>query len=94
MRGNLVGDAGVKRLAGALRQIAEDYKYWRGGLPDLLLLDPAASTAKFVEVKGPNDTLMTRQRWWLARLAEFGADVEVFRIEAGPDVELAGDSDP
>jgi len=35
----------------------------------------------FVEVKGPNDSLMSRQRLWIETLLEAGARVELLHVK-------------
>jgi hypothetical protein len=41
---------------------AEDFSGTGGGVPDLFLWNVEYKTAKFVEVKGPGDTLSEKQR--------------------------------
>lgn len=50
-------------------------------MPDLLLWkEEEAEEAMFVEVKGPRDTLMERQRAWIHELLASGAKVEVCKV--------------
>ena len=44
------------------RVMAEDYSQRSSGVPDLLVWNVRAGKAKFVEVKGPGDTLMETQK--------------------------------
>lgn len=53
---------GGKSLALICRIICEDYTHRSSGVPDLLLWRMSDSSAKFVEVKGPGDTLMENQK--------------------------------
>jgi fanconi-associated nuclease 1 len=42
--------------------IAEDYGNRTSGVPDLVIWNVAESTCKFVEVKGPGDSLQENQK--------------------------------
>ncbi|KAJ8902989.1 hypothetical protein NDN08_006306 [Rhodosorus marinus] len=88
---------GGKALAAMFRLLCVDYSYWSGGMPDLFLWRSEDSVAKFVEVKGPRDSLMERQRAWIHELMSCGADVEVCKVvervtERNKDV-IVGDHD-
>ena len=49
------------------------------GLPDLFLWNDYS--IKFVEVKGPGDTLSDRQRAWIDQLLRSGANVDVCHVK-------------
>ena len=78
--------AGGRCLAAIFRTLCEDFAHWHGGLPDLVLWKPAyvadnpalpqGGLIRLVEVKGPSDSLMDRQRAWLEILSSV-TDVEV-----------------
>ncbi|KAG6420126.1 hypothetical protein SASPL_116645 [Salvia splendens] len=55
-------------LASICRHLAQGYRSWSSGMPDLLLWrlhDCYRGEAKLVEVKGPRDRLSEQQRAWL-----------------------------
>ncbi|KAL5997445.1 hypothetical protein ACLOJK_008375 [Asimina triloba] len=69
-------------LASLCRHLAQDYRNWSSGLPDLLLWRFSGEyrgEAKLVEVKGPRDRLSEQQRAWLLTLMDSG-----FNVEGGP----------
>jgi len=78
--------AGGRCLSAIFRTLCEDFAHWHGGMPDLVLWKPEygsddaavphAGLVRLVEVKGPSDSLMDRQRAWLEILCAV-ADVEV-----------------
>ena len=72
---------GSRGLAAIVRLLAQDHKHWRGGMPDLVLwrTDPEPA-AMLVEVKGPRDSLMEKQRAWLMEFEACGVRCEVCRI--------------
>jgi Fanconi-associated nuclease 1 len=51
-----------KCLSSICRLFCEDYATRGAGLPDLFLWNPKDGTCKFVEVKGPGDTLRENQK--------------------------------
>ncbi|KAI4341680.1 hypothetical protein MLD38_026374 [Melastoma candidum] len=70
-------------LAAIFRLLAQDYRSWSSGMPDLLLwrfCGEYSGEAKLVEVKGPNDRLSEQQRAWLLVLIDCGFDAEVCKI--------------
>ncbi|XP_049932499.1 fanconi-associated nuclease 1 homolog isoform X2 [Nymphaea colorata] len=83
-------------LASLCRMLAQDYRSWSSGMPDLLLWrlcddkDPSdgcssgsfcnSAKVKLVEVKGPNDRLSEQQHAWLLALMDCGFEVEVCKI--------------
>ncbi|PHT28618.1 Fanconi-associated nuclease 1 -like protein [Capsicum baccatum] len=70
-------------LASICRNLAQDYRSWSSGMPDLLLWrfhDDYSGEAKLVEVKGPRDRLSEQQRAWLLFLMDCGFTVEVCKV--------------
>lgn len=70
-------------LASICRHLAQDYRSWSSGMPDLLLWrlhDCYRGEAKLVEVKGPKDRLSEQQRAWLLFLIDCGFAVEVCKV--------------
>uniref|UniRef100_A0A7S2WA52 Fanconi-associated nuclease n=1 Tax=Mucochytrium quahogii TaxID=96639 RepID=A0A7S2WA52_9STRA len=62
----------------------ENYKCWLGGLPDLIVWKTeGAPHTKFVEVKGPGDSLSDRQKAWIDKLCSVDADIEICLVEVG-----------
>ncbi|KAH6788109.1 zinc ion binding/nucleic acid binding/hydrolase [Perilla frutescens var. hirtella] len=74
-------------LASICRHLAQDYRSWSSGMPDLLLWrlhDCYRGEAKLVEVKGPRDRLSEQQRAWLLFLIDCGFNVEVCKVTPNP----------
>ncbi|KAK4341464.1 hypothetical protein RND71_039965 [Anisodus tanguticus] len=74
-------------LASICRNLAQDYRSWSSGMPDLLLWrfhDDYRGEAKLVEVKGPRDRLSEQQRAWLLFLMDCGFNVEVCKVSHTP----------
>lgn len=70
-------------LASICRHLAQDYRSWSSGMPDLLLWrfhEDYKGEAKLVEVKGPRDRLSEQQRAWLLLLMDYGFNVEVCKV--------------
>lgn len=74
-------------LASICRHLAQDYRSWSKGMPDLLLWrfhDDYNGEAKLVEVKGPRDRLSEQQRAWLLFLMDCGFNTEVCKVSPAP----------
>ncbi|GAB2221999.1 hypothetical protein Droror1_Dr00013196 [Drosera rotundifolia] len=74
-------------LALLCRLLAQDYRSWSRGMPDLLLWrfhGDYRGEAKLVEVKGPRDRLSEQQRAWLLVLMDCGFDAEVCKVSPPP----------
>ncbi|KAI8011134.1 hypothetical protein LOK49_LG06G02225 [Camellia lanceoleosa] len=70
-------------LASICRHLAQGYRSWSSGMPDLLLWrfhGDYSGEAKLVEVKGPRDRLSEQQRAWLLFLMDCGFNTEVCRV--------------
>ncbi|KAL8139730.1 hypothetical protein V2J09_005751 [Rumex salicifolius] len=74
---------GGPRIASLCRHLAQDYRSWSRGMPDLLIWrfhGDYKGEAKLVEVKGPKDKLSEQQRAWLLALMDCGFSVEVCKV--------------
>ncbi|KAF9227566.1 hypothetical protein BS17DRAFT_773961 [Gyrodon lividus] len=79
---------GGKALSVICRVLCEDYASRGSGGPDLFLWNPEKGTCKFVEVKGPGDTLQENQRVWIDVLLRAPTPVEICRVvEKGTQVD-------
>ncbi|XP_023748691.1 fanconi-associated nuclease 1 homolog isoform X1 [Lactuca sativa] len=70
-------------LASICRHLAQDYRSWSSGMPDLLLWrfhSDYSGEAKLVEVKGPRDRVSEQQRAWLLFFMDSGFNAEVCRV--------------
>ncbi|XP_050946042.1 fanconi-associated nuclease 1 homolog isoform X7 [Cucumis melo] len=70
-------------MASLCRHLAQDYRSWSSGMPDLLLWrfnSEYSGEAKLVEVKGPKDRLSEQQRAWMLLLMDCGFITEVCKI--------------
>ncbi|CAL1366613.1 unnamed protein product [Linum trigynum] len=78
---------GGRCLASLCRHLAQDYRSWSSGMPDLLLWrfhDNYRGEVKLVEVKGPRDILSEQQRAWLLLLMDLGFNAEVCKVSPVP----------
>ena len=66
------------------RFFLDAYEAWCGGVGDLLLWDVVQRRVRFVEVKGPGDSLSDRQRAWGEKLLEAGLEAEVCYVTWAP----------
>lgn len=60
--------------------LCEDYAGRSSGGPDLFLWNADTGKCKFVEVKGPGDTLQENQKLWIDVLLRAGAAVELCSV--------------
>ncbi|XP_038703982.1 fanconi-associated nuclease 1 homolog isoform X2 [Tripterygium wilfordii] len=70
-------------LASLCRYLAQDYRSWSSGMPDLVLWrfhGEYMGQMKLVEVKGPRDRLSEQQRAWLLLLMEIGFNTEICKV--------------
>ncbi|XP_078035717.1 fanconi-associated nuclease 1 isoform X2 [Augochlora pura] len=72
---------GVQGVARICKRMAENFKLWSAGFPDLIVWNYDTRQHKIVEVKGPRDILSTKQLLWLEYLNESGLNTEVCRVE-------------
>ncbi|KAG7599800.1 HIRAN domain [Arabidopsis suecica] len=71
-------------IASLCRHLAQDYRSWCSGMPDLLLWrfkeNGYEGEAKLVEVKSEKDRLSEQQRAWLLLLMDSGFNVEICKV--------------
>ncbi|KAF7351105.1 Fanconi-associated nuclease [Mycena sanguinolenta] len=72
----LGGDA----LSSICRLFCEDYDGRHSGGPDLIVWNPETKECKFVEVKGPGDSLQENQKLWCDALLSAGCAVELCHV--------------
>ncbi|KAL2959400.1 hypothetical protein AAZX31_18G265100 [Glycine max] len=80
----VVSCVGGTCLASLCKLLAQDYRSWSSGMPDLLLWrfhGEYSGEAKLVEVKGPRDRLSEQQRAWLLLLLDYGFTIEVCKVK-------------
>ncbi|RXK39730.1 hypothetical protein M231_02923 [Tremella mesenterica] len=72
------------------RMLCEEYRHRVSGVPDLIVWDAANKDIRFVEVKGPGDSLSETQKIWIDVLLSAGVAVEVCRVKEleAPDQSL------
>ncbi|XP_034191993.2 fanconi-associated nuclease 1 isoform X1 [Osmia lignaria lignaria] len=73
---------GVQGVVGICRRLVENFKLWKAGFPDLIVWNFKTKEHKIVEVKGPRDSLSTKQRLWLEYLNQLGLNTELCVVEA------------
>ncbi|KFK36099.1 hypothetical protein AALP_AA4G077200 [Arabis alpina] len=75
---------GGQCVASLCRHLAQDYRSWCSGMPDLLLWrfkeNGYEGEAKLVEVKSERDRLSEQQRAWLLLLMDSGFNVEICKV--------------
>ncbi|KAG8217794.1 putative fanconi-associated nuclease 1 [Butyriboletus roseoflavus] len=85
---DIVTCIGGKALSVICRVLCEHYTFGTSGGPDLFLWNTEKGTCKFVEVKGPGDTLQENQRVWIDILLKAPVAVEICRIvESGDETD-------
>jgi len=67
-------------LAAICKIFCEDYAQRGSGVPDLFIWNAKKGSCKFVEVKGPGDTLQENQKIWIDVLLNAGVSVEVCKV--------------
>lgn len=72
---------GVQAVTGICKRLIDNYRLWRSGFPDLIVWNFHTKKHKIVEVKGPKDTLSTKQRLWLEYLSQLGLNTEVCLVQ-------------
>ncbi|XP_039306168.1 fanconi-associated nuclease 1 [Solenopsis invicta] len=73
---------GVEGVVGICKRLIHNFSLWRAGFPDLIVWNANTKQYKIVEVKGPNDTLSTKQKLWLDYLNRLGLNTEVCYCES------------
>lgn len=77
---DIVKCIGGDSLSVICRVLCEDYGARLSGGPDLFLWNAKDHTCKFVEVKGPGDTLQENQKVWIDVLLSAPVPVEICRV--------------
>ncbi|XP_003743505.1 fanconi-associated nuclease 1-like [Galendromus occidentalis] len=70
----------VGTLVGIFRQLLTDFRFYRSGFPDIIMWNEQIRKWKVIEVKGPGDTLSTKQRYWMHLLMSLGVDCVTCRV--------------
>ncbi|EFN77506.1 Coiled-coil domain-containing protein MTMR15 [Harpegnathos saltator] len=73
---------GVEGVVGICERLIQNYTLWKAGFPDLIVWNPHTKQYKIVEVKGPGDSLSTKQKLWLQYLNQLGLNTEVCYCES------------
>ncbi|XP_067212897.1 fanconi-associated nuclease 1-like [Linepithema humile] len=68
---------GVEGIVRICERLLHNYTLWRAGFPDLIVWNAHTKQYKIVEVKGPGDSLSTKQKLWLTYLNQLGLNTEV-----------------
>ncbi|EZA59668.1 Fanconi-associated nuclease [Ooceraea biroi] len=68
---------GVEGVVGICERLMHNFLLWRAGFPDLIVWNVSTEKYKIVEVKGPGDSLSTKQKLWLEYLSQLGLNTEV-----------------
>ncbi|KAJ7169072.1 VRR-NUC domain-containing protein [Mycena crocata] len=71
---------GGNTLSSICQLFCEDYGGRSSGVPDLIVWNPETKECKFVEVKGPGDTLSENQKLWSDALLTAGCSVEICHV--------------
>lgn len=77
---DIVTCIGGEALSVMCRVLCEDYTARQSGGPDLFLWNAEHRLCKFVEVKGPGDTLRENQKVWIDVLLRAQVPVEICRV--------------
>ncbi|KAI6127692.1 VRR-NUC domain-containing protein, partial [Pisolithus croceorrhizus] len=77
---DIVTCIGGEALSVMCRVLCEDYAARQSGGPDLFLWNAEQRLCKFVEVKGPGDTLRENQKVWIDVLLRAQVPVEICRV--------------
>lgn len=67
-------------LVGIFRQLLTDFRFYRSGFPDIIMWNEKTRRWKVIEVKGPGDTLSTKQRYWMHLLLSLGVECVTCRV--------------
>ncbi|KAF7315108.1 Fanconi-associated nuclease [Mycena indigotica] len=83
----IVECVGKDVLASICGLFCEDYAGRSSGVPDLIIWNPETKEMKFVEVKGPGDTLHDNQKLWCHALLSAHCQVELCHVMEQPALE-------
>ncbi|XP_011701895.1 PREDICTED: fanconi-associated nuclease 1-like [Wasmannia auropunctata] len=73
---------GVEGVVGICERLIHNFTLWKAGFPDLIVWNANTKQYKIVEVKGPGDSLSTKQKLWLDYLNGLGLNTEVCYCES------------
>ncbi|KMQ96585.1 coiled-coil domain-containing protein mtmr15 [Lasius niger] len=73
---------GVEGIVGICERLIHNFQLWKAGFPDLIVWNACTKQYKIVEVKGPGDSLSTKQKLWLDYLNHLGLNTEVCYCES------------
>lgn len=73
---------GNRALTAICERLIKNFRFTRSGMPDLIVWNALEKTVKAVEVKGPGDSLSTKQILWLDYMNEWGLPAEVCYVKA------------
>ena len=74
---------GSKLVCMFFKFLAQDYKTWCYGMPDLILWREDEKRVKFVEVKSEADHLSDQQKAWISNITHMDVEVELCQISCG-----------
>ncbi|KAJ6642446.1 Fanconi-associated nuclease 1 [Pseudolycoriella hygida] len=69
-------------LVAIFKRLCSNFRFTQSGFPDLLVWNPETKMIKAVEVKGPNDTLSSKQILWLNYFNASGFSAEVCYVKS------------
>ncbi|XP_071651424.1 fanconi-associated nuclease 1 isoform X1 [Temnothorax longispinosus] len=72
---------GVEGVVGICERLIYNFPLWKAGFPDIFVWNARTKQYKIVEVKGPGDSLSTKQKLWLDYLNQLGLNTEVCYCE-------------
>ncbi|XP_024874782.1 fanconi-associated nuclease 1-like [Temnothorax curvispinosus] len=73
---------GVEGVVGICERLIYNFPLWKAGFPDIFVWNARTKQYKIVEVKGPGDSLSTKQKLWLDYLIQLGLNTEVCYCES------------
>jgi len=76
---SLLRTLGLQITTSICERLAKGFRLYRSGFPDLTIWND--HDFKFVEVKGPGDTLSSKQKIWIDFLLSIGAKAEVCLVK-------------
>ena len=83
---HIANGLGGQCLSSIVTNLCCHYYTWVGGVPDLMIWKTSddgmeEGEVRFIEVKGPNDSLSETQKAWIHLLRTFEIDVMVVHVE-------------
>lgn len=71
---------GVRLLKAICHRLCTNFRFTRSGFPDLTLWNPKSGSCRFVEVKGPNDRLSSKQILWIDFINKNGGSAQTCHV--------------